>query len=454
MHKLIKILNRFRKLYVFLMIVYFVHSGNAQPQSFRIVGCKGDGETQAIGLFSNELIHSGFFNVCGKIVHNIGSWNNLIWDSLSVGLDPNLNSRGIYALQEYKNNLYVGGGYYVIGGKTTNKIARWNGIQWDSVGKGLDAQGNLEKITSMAVYKNELYVAGLFRQVDGVTGYNHIAVWNGTSWRKIGGLLGSLPEVYCMAVYKNELYVGGLFTQAGFTPANFIARWDGQQWKRVGGGANYAVQAMVVDTVSNLLYVGGAFDRVNNNISCRVAQWDGVNWSAVGDSSIFKSNVFSLEMYHGYLFAGGMSPHGLVTDTCLARWDGNAWEPILGPSSTITCLKTYKDELYLGGSFKMINNDSIPYLARYYSADSVAIGIRQNKKKRQAIEVYPNPINNKLIVKSDCNFNQFTIYDLLGNLKLEGYYIYEIDVSALKSGIYVLKVKNESMISTSKFIKE
>ncbi len=85
-------------------------------------------------------------------------------------------------------------------------------------------------------------------------------------------------------------------------------------------------------------------------------------------------------MYHGYLYAAGGSVTGSPLDTCLARWDGKKWEPILGFNSTITSLKTYKDELYIGGGFTVIDNDSIHYLARYYSPDTVEVGIRQEKK--------------------------------------------------------------------------
>jgi len=454
MNYIFKSINRKK---VYSMLLFLFCQLELFSQSFNMVGCKAPYETLSIGAYNNELIYSrGGDSMCGVLINGVGKWNRLTWDNFGIGIDQN-DGGGFLSSISFKNELYLGGHFYTIGGKTTNKIARWNGIQWDSVGKGLDAQGNLEKITAMTVYKNELYVAGLFRQVDGVTGYNHIAVWNGTSWRKIGGLFGSLPEVYCMAVYKNELYVGGLFTQAGFTPANFIARWDGQQWRRVGKGTSSIVQSMVVDTVNDILYVAGDFRYVNDTIKCKVAQWDGNNWEAVGNPTIFPSSVLSMEMYHGYLYAAGISYNGLVTDTCLARWDGNAWEPILGPSSTITCLKTYKDELYLGGSFKMINNDSIPYLARYYSPDSVVAGIVFTSNKNNKLEVYPNPVENTLIIKSDLIFEKYLVYSLDGKLVLEitRPTSKSIDFVKLTKGEFILKAyPKNSNVYIARFRKE
>lgn len=436
-----------------LFVLFF--SLNIQAQSFSVVGCRAPYETRTMEIYNNKLIHCGFDSICNINVEGIAKWNDSSWSKLG-GLNTSSGGASM-TFQVYNNQLYTGGNFNSIGGKTTNKIARWNGIQWDSVGKGLDDQHPLEKITAMAVYNNELYVAGLFRQVDGVTGYNHIAVWNGTTWRKIGGLFGSLPEVYCMAVYKNELYVGGLFSQAGFTPANFIARWDGQQWRRVGRGTSSIVQSMVVDTVRNLLYVGGDFSYVNDTIKCKVAQWDGSSWTAVGIPTIFPSSVLTMEMFHGYLYAGGVSNKGLITDTCLARWDGINWEPILGPSSNITCLKTYKDELYLGGTFKMIKNDTIPYLAKYYSADSVLIGIENNKTKNNKLEVYPNPVENSLNIKSDLIFEKYLIYSIDGKLVLEikKPVSKNLDIAKLDSGEYILKAYTENRnVYVARFQKE
>lgn len=444
MRKNINILKSIWSKICFLLLFVLFFSLNIQAQSFSVVGCRAPYETRTMEIYNNKLIHCGFDSICNINVEGIAKWNDSSWSKLG-GLNTSSGGASM-TFQVYNNQLYTGGNFNSIGGKTTNKIARWNGIQWDSVGKGLDAQGNLEKITSMAVYKNELYVAGLFRQVDGVTGYNHIAVWNGTSWRKIGGLFGSLPEVYCMAVYKNELYVGGLFSQAGFTPANFIARWDGQQWRRVGRGTNYIVQAMVVDTVRDLLYVAGGFDHVNDTLKCKVAQWDGTNWTAVGSDTIFSSNVLTLEMYHGYLYAAGNASKFDQKETILARWDGVTWEPIPGFDGPIGCLKTYNDELYIGGGFTKINNDSIPYLAKYYSADSVLIGIENNKTKNNKLEVYPNPVENSLNIKSDLIFEKYLIYSIEGKLVLEikKPVSNKIEITRLSKGEYILKAIAES----------
>ncbi len=309
--------------YIYLVTFFCFIPSLTNAQSFNVVGCKAPYETRVMTVFDNKLIHCGFDTVCNVHVEGIGKWNSISWVKFG-GLNESSGGASL-AFTTYQNQLYTGGDFLTICGKITNKIARWNGIQWDSVGKGLDDQHPVEKINALAVYKNELYVGGRFRQVDGIAGYQQIAVWNGINWRKIGGLQGSIPWVECMAVYKNELYVGGVFAKAGFSNVNFIARWNGTAWSSVGKGTNARVMAMVVDTIRNILYVTGDFDRVHDTIKCRVAAWDGSNWSAVGNDTIFPTNVNTLEMYHGYLYGGGAQRFPQIQETLLARWDGNAW---------------------------------------------------------------------------------------------------------------------------------
>ncbi len=440
-----------------LVIFFCLSSLVTNAQSVNVVGCKAGNVTHRLNTYNNELIYIyGDYDICNVTINGFGLWNDTIWKPFPQGVDANGNGLP-YAFAMYQNSLYAGGNFLTIGGKTTNKIARWNGVQWDSVGKGLDDQHPVEKINALTVYKNELYVAGRFRQVDGVTGYQQIAVWNGTSWRKIGGLQGSIPWVECMAVYKGELYVGGVFAKAGFTNTSFIARWDGQTWRSVGKGTNARVAAMTVDTVRNILYVSGDFNRVHDTLKCRVAAWDGTTWSAVGNDTIFPSNVEAMEIYHGYLYAGGGGVKMDQKETLFARWDGQTWEPFSGFNGPIGCLKTYNDELYIGGFFTKINNDSIPYLARYYSPDSVIIGIDQNKLVKHVLDVYPNPTENTLHIKSEKNFQKYIITDIQGKkiLEITQPKMKTIDISNLAKGTYFIQAYTEThKMFVAQFVKQ
>ncbi len=98
-------------------------------------------------------------------------------------------------------------------------------------------------------------------------------------------------------------------------------------------------------------------------------------------TKVFPSSVNALEMYHGYLFAGGNGYKFDGTDTMFARWDGIKWEKISSfYGGSISSLKTYKDELYIGGNFDKIGNDSIINLAKFYDPDTIEVGISGEKK--------------------------------------------------------------------------
>ena len=70
--------------------------------------------------------------------------------------------------------------------------------------------------------------------------------------------------------------------------------------------------------------------------------------------------------------------------------------------------------------------------------------------------IYPNPTNSIVNIKSDNKFNEVEIYDVLGQKVLSSKISenQEIDMSLLQSGTYLLKLKNEEVIKTTKIIKQ
>src|ERR1043166_6570338 len=93
--------------------------------------------------------------------------------------------------------------------------ARLNAQSWSPVGGGTD-----QTVLALGVFNNDLYVAGAFISVGGVS-VNGMAKWNGTNWLAAG----TPPnEVYVMKVYNNELYEGGF---------GGVAKWNGTNWVRI-----------------------------------------------------------------------------------------------------------------------------------------------------------------------------------------------------------------------------
>src|SRR5262249_10567947 len=122
---------------------------------------------------------------------------------------------------------------------------------------------------------------------------NRIAKWNGAAWDALAGGISSVNgEVHALAVYDDgggpALYVGGVFTAAGGLPAARIAKWDGSTWSALGtgmsgGAAPVAVHALAVfdDGSGPALYAGGAFTTAGGVNARRIAKWNGSSWSGV-----------------------------------------------------------------------------------------------------------------------------------------------------------------------------
>ena len=160
------------------------------------------------------------------------------WDSLPRS-KKNDELRALYA-DTLDNYLYMSGRFFTINGKHMKGIARWNGVEWDSLGAGID-------------------------------GMDHIN----------NGLAGG---GYCMTRYNNELYVGGGFFSLGDRKAIAIGKWNGVSWDSLAvqpfrSSWNRCVWDITV--INNELYVGGSFDTVAGIPTKGIAKWDGNNWSSL-----------------------------------------------------------------------------------------------------------------------------------------------------------------------------
>ena len=83
------------------------------------------------------------------------------------------------------------------------------------------------------------------------------------------------------------------------------------------------------------------------------------------------------------------------------------------------------------------------------------LGIEHNESSAH-FELYPNPANENLIIKTDATFNNYAIADLSGRVILSGQLIQNtISVATLESGVYLLSlVDPEGNVTEKKFVKQ
>jgi len=97
------------------------------------------------------------------------------------------------------------------------------------------------------------------------------------------------------------------------------------------------------------------------------------------------------------------------------------------------------------------NSYLIPYFFKITTTLSNEDFISDN-----SISVYPNPTNSKVNIKSEFNFDEVEIFNVLGQKVMSNKISesQEIDMSSLTAGTYFLKLKTENIIKNAKIIKQ
>ena len=217
---------------------------------------------------------------------------------------------------------------------------------WSAVDGGINNSYNgsakTSFITSMAVYKGELYVAGSFDSVDAKPA-NNIAKWNGTSWSAVG--TGANAVIYALTVYDGNLYIGGDFTIINGVSAMHIAKWDSVNFNAIGYGINEDISNI---TIFNGNLIAGT---ATGGGSPYIYQWNGTSWIAA--LSGLGGSPDSFSAFGDSLYAGVGEGFYNWTNT---YWNLNAYVEYVAGSygdvgASILSYIKYNSNLYVGGSF-------------------------------------------------------------------------------------------------------
>lgn len=244
------------------------------------LGNGGQDRVAALAVFDDgsgpALYATGRFTNAGSVtVNRIAKWNGQSWSPLGSGLDERGSSLAVFD-DGGGPRLYVGGNFQQAGGATSPNLARWNGTAWSPLPGPLVGG----EVLALTVFDDgggaALHAGGSFTGAPNGVG-NRIAKWNGQSWSTLG--VGMNDQVSALAVFDDgtgaALYAGGWFTTAGGVPAGRIAKWDGGSWSPLGDGANSAVQALAPfeDGSGPALGVGGSFNAAGPWPSNGIAKW-------------------------------------------------------------------------------------------------------------------------------------------------------------------------------------
>lgn len=256
------------------------------------------------------------------------------------------------------------------------------------------------------------------------------------TFRQIGGILnGSVVQL------KNRttgLYLDGM---GRTTNGSACGQWanttsTNAQWTIQEYNGNYRVR-----NVSTDLYLDG-MGRTSNGSAC--GQWaNTTSANAQWRIEPFDGNYYRIQNVNTGLYLDGMGRTANGADC--SQWANTSstnaqWE-LVSISSSSKIVSSIKEE-------------SIS------SSTTAASSIVENSVKTTGIEVYPNPVSNKLTIQLGEDYpenTEITLHDTLGKLitsaKVKGK-IYELDFSTISRGVYIITVISPETRVFRKIVKE
>ena len=184
-------------------------------------------ELRALEVFNNELYIGGYLgSVNGITCYNIAKFDGQSWGPVGDGLNS-----GIFSLYSdtSNNRLFAAGNFSATawgGVLCPSNIACWDGNSWSAFGTTVAQLWPRE----IYMFKNEVYAGYLgFKINSSGDTLNAIARWDGVDWKPLGRGLrhdSTASSCHAMLSFNGGLAVGGGFKQAGNISATLIAEWD------------------------------------------------------------------------------------------------------------------------------------------------------------------------------------------------------------------------------------
>jgi hypothetical protein len=395
-----------------------------------------DGKVLAIkaDALGNTYVGGSFTAVNNLPIKYLAKWDGKSWSAVGGDLDGQVNALAI----DINNIVYAGGEFTKAGAVTLNGIGKWNGISWTALDNGVfDGYGTDKKssvVNSLAVDdQNNLYAGGTFVHAGSVEFTNHIARWNGTNWQKIGrgvgknlytdqGTWNSTTKYYKgeMVFHEGAYYVCKLMSATNKLPT------DTSVWFRLTN-TDGAVNSIIVknNPVSGKdIYLGGAFNLACGDDYCTpsaskeadlLAKFDGSTNAFVDNFTLgganFPDKTKSVRTIAfddaGNLYAGGYKPIKISGDgKMLAKWDGVSWSGMGVLNEAVNAVTYFNGKLIIGGEF------TSPKYFAVWGGSNWSQSYRQFDDVVEVLE----PVGGNLAIGGDftriCHLNVCTMYTL------------------------------------------
>jgi Secretion system C-terminal sorting domain len=264
------------------------------------------GQVMSVVKYNGDIIVAGYFTTINSIpFFSIARFDGTTWYPMG-----NFDVE-VYKLKVINSDLYALGSFNSVDGIPAKRIAKWNGSVWSDV-YGFSADTLDGFLEDVAIYNGNTYLCGNF--VNTTLGINHLAVYKGGAWQNVGGgILGGWTDLVKMAVYKNELHLAGSILKPDGNVGHEIQKWNDTIWSEVGAGVKdltggYGFATILDMTIhNNELYVAGGFGYAGHVPAKLVAKWDGLKWCGLATKDLFSTSTnpaSAIGFYNDTLYLG------------------------------------------------------------------------------------------------------------------------------------------------------
>jgi hypothetical protein len=177
---------------------------------------KYNNDVFALAVYKDKLYAGGTF-LPNSNAH-VMQWNGKKWTDAGVQLNG-----AVSCFTVHNKKLYTGGYFGQLNHKPAPFVVSYDGKKWNYTSKGLGGTIPYHWMSTMMGYGNDLYAGGNFTTGEDPKLAKNLSVFKSNSWSPV--VYNMEGSIYTMAVYKNNLYVAGSFSFAdGATVSYNIAK--------------------------------------------------------------------------------------------------------------------------------------------------------------------------------------------------------------------------------------
>jgi hypothetical protein len=297
----------------------------------------------------------------GGRIFGISVWNGSFWRDLPQFTADSLST--ITTLKIYKNQLYIGGKFSSIKGlKNAKNIFRWSGNEYQSITPNEVIQpAYFGLVTDLELFNGKLIISGYFNDMQDLK-VSNIVSYNGTKFEIVATNFGTGPNgiVNDVAVIGDSLVLGGAFSQVSGNTSNNIAIFYNGNWKTL---KDYNPTVLKIATLENQVFVYNQDTLKKRNVvrllsGKLVEASKGIDFlGGINDMIAFKGNLIA---------CGSFEINGESGVQSIILYEKEVWRAIKGGTlGSIRVIENFNNNLIAAGSFGYFGNLFLNKIAEY-----------------------------------------------------------------------------------------